>query len=73
MLGAVRLNTVNACNRPVIKEAVECLKNLKKGFRLLCQSCNKIKRDTAPIPAPKSGYVVWKYKNVVNFYTMISH
>ena len=64
MIGTVRLNLVDGDNRVNIKEAQGKLKDSERGHWALCEVYNAEK-----VVAQNCGYIVFKDKNIVTFYT----
>ncbi len=70
IIGTVRFNNVDAVNRPHLKEALSQISTKPRGSWLLVQSFDKpTKEGEEPCVAKKAGYIVFKDRNVVTFYT----
>ena len=70
LLGTVRMNVVDAVNRPAIKKGIECLQRSERGSWLLVHTLDKpTGRGEEVTRAEKTGYILFKDKKVVVFYT----
>lgn len=84
-LGTVCINTINGSNFPAVKKDVSVFTNFRRKAWLLCRAfhtpvgnwCDEGGKLVivanyqmiAPFVAERCGYVVWKDKNTVVFYT----
>lgn len=69
MLGTVRMNKVDGIYRSYLKQAIENVKKSTRSSRLMCQAYEKARTDDGVVHiAVRSGYIVFKDRNVCTFY-----
>lgn len=72
IIGTVRFNNIDGPNRPYVKQAMEELRSdsVCKGSWRLVQAFDKASNNSSPpAVASKSGYIVFKDRAIVTFYT----
>jgi Transposase IS4 len=70
VVGAMRINYVDAINKPRVKEAMELLKSKERGSWYLLQCFESASSITqSPEIATNTGYIVFKDRNIVIFYS----
>lgn len=69
VMDTVRLNGIDAINRPAVSDAVKSIKSAERGSWMLCEALNfEAERNGAPTVATKSRLIVSKNHSFVTLY-----
>jgi hypothetical protein len=67
--GTCRLNVINKANKVGVKKGIDMLKDKPRGTWVLVRACNPPLENNTEVVAPNCGYVVFKDRKDVIFYT----
>jgi hypothetical protein len=67
--GTCRLNVIQANNKVGVKKGIDMLKNKERGTWVLVQAFNLQRADNDVMAAPNCGYIIFKDRRDVIFYT----